>query len=161
MALPIRAYRIVKRKFVAAAFSGEGARLYGGRWNSAGVAVVYTSGSIALTILEWRAHLTQWPAPPMVIIEVEFDPSLIWAPAKLPPNWRQYPHPKADATIEDNWIESGRSAILKLPSAIVPTEFNYLLNPAHPDFDKITIGREHIFKADPRLAPLAPATPSV
>ena len=74
MASTIHAYRIVKRKFVAAAFSGEGARLYGARWNSIGVAVVYTSSAISLTILEWRAHLTQWPAPSMVIIETEFDP---------------------------------------------------------------------------------------
>jgi hypothetical protein len=71
----IQAYRIVKRKFLSTAFSGEGARLYGGRWNSPGVAVVYTSSALSLAILEWRCHLSQWPAPPAVIIEIEFDAS--------------------------------------------------------------------------------------
>ena len=155
MSSPIRAYRIVKRKFVAAAFSGEGARWYGGRWNSIGVAVVYTSSTISLTILEWRAHLTQWPAPPMVIIETEFDPSLVWIPPKLPADWQRYPYPKTNAAIGDNWVKSARSAVLRLPSAIVPTEFNYLLNPAHPDFPRIAIGKARVFRADPRLVPLA------
>src|SRR5580658_1617758 len=144
-----------KRKFVGSAFSGEGARRYGGRWNSTGVAVVYTSSAISLAILEWRAHLSQWPAPPSVIIELEFDASLVWSPAKLPANWKRWPSPKANAAVGDHWARSGRSAVLKLPSAIVPTEFNYLLNPAHPDFGKISLGRPQVFKADPRLGPLA------
>ena len=147
----VRAYRILKRKFVGTAFSGEGSRLYGGRWNSKGVAVIYVSGALSLAILEWRVHLTQWPGPPSVIIEIEFDPSSIWAPAKLPPHWQRYPSPKANAAVGDNWVASGRSAVLKLPSAIVPNEFNYLLNPAHPDFKRITIGKPCVFKADPRL----------
>jgi RES domain-containing protein len=84
---PIRAYRILKRKFVGSAFSGEGARLYGGRWNSTGIAVVYTSSAISLAILEWRAHLTQWPSPPSVIIEIEFDDWQL-AIGQVPPYWR-------------------------------------------------------------------------
>ena len=71
----IRAYRILKRKFVATAFSGQGARLFGGRWNSPGVGVVYTAGAVSLGILEWRVHLTQWPAPPHVLIEI--DPQIV------------------------------------------------------------------------------------
>jgi RES domain-containing protein len=152
----LEAYRILKRGFVGAAFSGEGARRYGGRWNSAGIAVVYTSSTISLAILEWRAHLTQWPAPPSVIIKIEFDSSLVWSPAKLPTNWKRWPCPKTTAAVGDNWVRSGKSAVLKLPSALVPTELNYVLNPAHPDFGKIRLGRPQVFKADPRLGPLAP-----
>lgn len=158
VATGIRAYRILKREFVSAAFSGEGARLYGGRWNSPGVAVVYTSGLLSLAILEWRAHLTQWPAPPHVLIEIEFDASLVWSPPKLPSHWRRYPSSKANAAVGDNWVRSGRSAVLRVPSATVPpghVEYNYLLNPAHPDFGKIKIGKPSIFKADPRVGPLA------
>jgi RES domain-containing protein len=154
----IQAYRIVKRKFLSTAFSGEGARLYGGRWNSPGVAVVYTSSALSLAILEWRCHLSQWPAPPAVIIEIEFDASLVWAPPRLPTNWRRYPSSKPNAAVGDNWVHSGRSAVLRLPSATVPTdhqEFNYLVNPAHPDFRLIKIGKQRPFKADPRLGPLA------
>ena len=155
VATRIQAYRILKRKFVASAFSGEGARKYGGRWNSAGVPVVYTSGAISLAMLEWRTNLTQWPAPPSVIIEIEFDASLVWSPAKLPVNWQRWPSPKTNAAVGDNWVNSGRSAVLKLPSAVVPREFNYLLNPTHPDFGKISLGKSQVFKADPRLGPLA------
>jgi RES domain-containing protein len=158
VATNIRAYRILKRKFVDAAFSGEGARLYGGRWNSPGVAVVYTSSVISLAILEWRCHLTQWPAPPSVLIEIEFDASLVWSPSRLPTNWWLYPFTMFNAAIGDHWVRSGRSAVLKLPSAMVPRdheEYNYLLNPAHPDFGKIRIGKPRDFRIDPRLGPLA------
>ncbi len=155
MAKRIESYRILKRRFVSAAFSGEGARRYGGRWNSAGVAVVYTSSSISLAILEWRAHLTQWPAPASVIIRIEFDASLVWSPAKLPTNWKRWPCPKTTAAVGDTWVRSGRSAVLKLPSAVVPAEFNYVLNPAHAEFGKIRLGRPQVFKADSRLGPLA------
>jgi RES domain-containing protein len=159
MAARIRAYRIVHRRFVATAFSGEGARLYGGRWNSKGVAVVYTSSTASLTILEWRANLTQWPAPPMVIVELEFDPALVWSPTRLPPNWKRYPYPKTNAFVGDSWVKSGRSAVLKLPSAIVSTEHNYLLNPAHPDFKTIAIGKQRVFRVDPRLVIHPSGTP--
>lgn len=151
----LKAYRIVKRKFVGNAFSGDGAKVYGGRWNSPGVSVVYTSGSIALAVLEWRAHLTQWPPPPVMIIEVQFDPALVLTVAKLPRTWKQHPAPKANAGVGDNWVAAGKSAILKLPSAVVPEEFNYLLNPAHPDFTKIIRGKPHLLKIDLRLGSLA------
>jgi RES domain-containing protein len=154
----IRAYRILKQRFIRSAFSGEGARLYGGRWNSPGFAVIYTSSSISLAILEWRAHLSQWPAPPCVMIEVEFDVSLVWSPSKLPADWKRWPYPRTNAAVGDSWLRSGRSAVLRLPSATVPEdymEYNYLLNPAHPEFGKIKIGRPRVFKIDPRLGPVA------
>ena len=110
---------------------------------------------MSLAILEWRANLTQWPTPPSVIIEIEFDASLVWSPTKLPAGWKRWPYPITNAAVGDNWVRSGRSAVLELPSAVVPEEFNYILNPAHPDFGKISIGKPRVFKADPRLGPLA------
>jgi RES domain-containing protein len=151
----IQAWRILKRGFAGSAFSGEGARRYGGRWNSTGTAVVYTSSGIALAILEWRANLTQWPPPSSVIIQIEFDASLVWSPPKLPAGWKRWPCPKTNAAVGDNWARSGRTAVLKLPSAVVPAEFNYILNPPHPDFARISIGKPRVFKADTRLGPLA------
>jgi RES domain-containing protein len=150
----IKAYRILKRKFAGSAFSGEGARRYGGRWNSPGVAVVYTSSTISLAILEWRANLTQWPAPSSVLIEIEFDASLIWTPTKLPMGWKRWPSPNSNTAVGDNWVRSKKSAVLKMPSAVVPEEVNYILNPAHPDFRKISIGKPRRFEPDPRLGPL-------
>ena len=151
----VTAYRIVKREFVARAFSGEGARLYGGRWNSPGVSIVYTSSSISLAILEWRAHLSQWPAPPVMIIEIQFPLSVIWTPSRLPRDWAQTPAPKSTAALGNHWVKSGKSSVLKLSSAIIPKEFNYLLNPAHPQFGMITRGRARLFEVDPRLGALA------
>jgi RES domain-containing protein len=151
----LSAYRIVKRSFVSTAFSGEGARLYGGRWNSPGTSVVYTSSTIALAVLEWRAHLTQWPAPPVMIIEIEFSPDLVLTQPKLPRHWKQLPSQKANAAIGDNWVKSGKSAVLRIPSAIVPDEFNFLINPAHPDFGKIARGKPRLLRVDQRLGPLA------
>jgi RES domain-containing protein len=153
----VLAFRILKRNYSREAFSGEGARLYGGRWNSPGIAVVYASSTLSLAILEWRCHLSQWPAPAAVLIEIEFDSAMVWSPPKLPPNWRRYPTSKSNAAVGDNWVRARRSAVLKLPSATVPTEhdeYNYLLNPAHPDFALIRIGKPHPFKPDPRLGPL-------
>jgi RES domain-containing protein len=151
----LKAYRIVKRKFASSAFSGEGARLYGGWWNSSGVPLIYTSSTIALAVLEWRAHLTQWPVPPVMIIEIHFSPALVLTPAKLPHNWKQLPAPKANAAVGDNWFKVAKSAILKVPSAIVPEEFNYLLNPLHPHFGRILRGKPRLLRVDPRLGPLA------
>lgn len=151
----LKAYRIVKRRLANTAFSGEGARLYGGRWNSPGIPVVYTSSTIALAVLEWRAQLTQWPAPPVMIIEIEFSPTLVRSPSKLPHNWKQLPAPKACAAVGDNWVRSGESALLRVPSAIVPEELNYLINPLHADFAKIVRGKPRLLRVDQRLGPLA------
>lgn len=147
------AWRIVKSKHAAGAFSGEGAARSGGRWNSRGVAVVYTSGTKSLTALENLVHLN----PPVhfkyVAIRITFDPALveIVPPQTLPRNWRDEPPPLASKRIGDTWVREGRTAVLALPSVIISGELNYLLNPAHPDFKKISIGPAQRFTFDPRL----------
>ena len=151
----ITVIRIIGRKFAGNAFSGDGARLYGGRWNIIGTSMVYTAGSISLAILEWRAHLAQWPAPAVSVIEVGLDESLIWIPSRLPSNWNRVPAPAAAAEFGDEWIKSGRSVAMRIPSAVVPQEWNYLLNPAHPHFSKLAIGKPRAIKPDARLGPLA------
>jgi RES domain-containing protein len=147
----ISSFRIVKRKFVRTAFSGLGARLYGGRWNSVGTSMIYTAGSLSLAILEWRVHLAQWPPPPLVVIEVEFDEALVWTPARLPQQWKRFPPPRSVAALGDNWIKMQRSAVMRVPSAVVSREWNYLLNPNHRDFSKVIIGRPREFHPDERL----------
>src|SRR6266404_7049775 len=147
----LTAFRLVKRKFAANAFSGEGARLYGGRWNSVGTSRVYTAGALSLAVLEWRVHLAQWPAPLLAVIEVSFDEALVWTPGKLPAGWKRYPSSIATARFGDAWIKSQRSAIMRVPSAIVPDEWNYLINPAHPDFAALAIRKAWTFDPDPRL----------
>lgn len=147
------AWRIVKEKHAADAFSGRGAADFGGRWNSRGVAVVYTSGTQSLAALEILVHLTGQRTAKYMAISIEFDPALVEEfPINRPPgDWRQEPPPLAAQQIGDHWVEQNRSPILKLPSVIIPGEPNYVLNPAHPDFSKIVIGNPGPFTLDPRL----------
>ncbi|MEQ8821576.1 MAG: RES family NAD+ phosphorylase [Sumerlaeia bacterium] len=147
------AWRIVKEKYAAAAFDGEGAMRYGGRWNSRGSRVIYTSGSLALAALETLVHLNPPVAFRYVRFRVEFPDKLLTeiATGDLPADWRIEPPGPATQTLGDHWIRDGRSAVLAVPSTIVPEEVNYLLNPAHGDFGRIAIGEAQTFAFDPRL----------
>ncbi len=148
------AWRIVQAHVADRAFTGEGARRYGGRWNSKGFAVVYTSSSISLAILEVFVHIPIYDIlEEYVFIPVEFDQkwSIALNPDELPDNWNKGPSPQAIKQIGDSWVEGRQSVILEVPSAIVPTEKNYLINPAHPDFSKLKIGSPAKFEFDPRL----------
>ena len=150
----IRAWRIVKTRYSADAFSGEGARLYGGRWNSAGTAMVYTAGSESLATLELLVHLHNTSVlPSFSICPIDFDESLveILDAAKLPADWRESPPPTSIQTIGDDWISRGSSVVLRVPSAVITNEYNYLINPAHRNFKKLAIGSMEVFKLDPRL----------
>ena len=150
----IRAWRIVKTRYSADAFSGEGARLYGGRWNSPGVTMVYTAGSKSLATLELLVHLDNTSVlPSFSNCPVDFDDSLVESidSATLPRDWRQSPSPISLQAVGDDWISRGSSVVLRVPSAVTEGEYNYLLNPAHVDFKKLIIGRMEAFKLDPRL----------
>ncbi len=152
--MTVRAWRITKAKHAATAFTGGGAKASGGRWNSTGTAIVYTASSASLAILEMLVHLQ---APDLmkryVIFEVTFDESLAttFDPARLPRIWRRSPTLKTNQQIGDTWAATGNSAVLRLPSVIVPSEWNYLLNPAHHDFSKIMISPKQPINFDPRL----------
>lgn len=147
------AWRIVRAKHAAIALSGKGAAKTGGRWNSRGVAVVYTSCSKSLAALETLVHLNPPVMFRFVAIRIGFDDTLVeTTPLKaLPVDWRVEPPPPTTKRLGDAWVRAGHSAILALPSVIIPGELNYLLNPAHPDFKEIVIGRRQPFTFDPRL----------
>ncbi len=148
-----RAWRIVKARHATTAFDGEGARLNGGRWNSPSERVVYASATKSLAALETLVHLIPPVTFKYVAIPIEFEESLIEAIrlGSLPFDWGDNPPPPSAQAIGDIWVEEARSAILELPSAIVPSESNYLLNPLHPDFHRIVIGKPEIFSFDRRL----------
>ena len=151
----VRASRIVKTRYSADAFTGEGARLYGGRWNSPGTAIVYTAGSTSLATLELLVHLNTSVLPRFSICPVDFDDSLVELldPAALPRDWRQSPPPNSLRVVGDDWISRGSSVVLRVPSAVIEREYNYLINPAHVDFEKLVIGKLEVFTLDPRLIP--------
>ena len=150
----IRAWRIVKGKHAATAFTGDGARLTGARWTSPGVAVVYLADSVPLAILEMLVHLeAEELVKRYVLYEASFDEALVTAAdvGKLPRNWRASTPPEALRRIGDAWRQCCRSAVLRVPSAVVPSEWTFLLNPAHPDFGRVAIGPAQVVRFDPRL----------
>jgi RES domain-containing protein len=150
----LTAWRIVKAKHAAAAFDGEGARVLGGRWNTPGTRMVYTSSTAALAALEMLVHLNRaLTLPAYVLIRCTFEKSLVTALdiARLPRDWRSYPAPPQLQTLGDQWAKQGDSAVLRVPSVIVDKEINYLLNPAHRDFHRIRIHAAESFSFDLRL----------
>lgn len=148
----MEAWRITRARKSADAFSGDGARLFGGRWNSPGIPMVYTAGSRSLAILEVLAHLTKSALlNHYVLYRLECDDSLVQILSDLPAGWNLEPPTPASQSVGDAWIESGTHPVLSVPSAIVPEERNYLLNPAHPEFSRIVIARPATYRIDPRL----------
>jgi RES domain-containing protein len=150
----ITAWRIVKTRHAANAFDGEGARLEGGRWNSPGTPVVYTSGSAALAALELLVHLGRGSIlSAYVLIACAFEDALVAQldQRRLPSNWRSYPAPTELQLIGDAWVKAGTSAVLEVPSAVIATDANYLLNPRHTDFRTIRVSDQKRFEYDPRL----------
>ena len=150
----ITAWRVVKWRFASKAFDGEGARISGGRWNSAGQAVVYTAATTSLGLLEMLVHTVAGLLPFYVSIPATFKPDLVEKVKfeKLPADWRSIPAPSELQQIGDEWAESMRSCILEVPSVIVPHESNFIINPKHPDFSSLEIGEAINLDMDQRLA---------
>lgn len=150
----MRLWRLCKRRH--AAFDGQGARLSGGRWNRRGTAVVYTSETLSLAALELLVHCDPSLLPSdLVEIAAELPEGLAVERveiAGLPRAWRRYPAPDALAQIGTDWARAASSAALSVPSVVVPRERNVLLNPAHPDFRRVRVGRPEPFSLDSRLA---------
>ena len=150
----IRAWRVVKSKHASHAFDGEGSRLYGSRWNSPGVKIVHVSETLSLAILEIIAHLqNSAPLPQYVVFSVDFDTSLVARVemSELSPDWRASPSPSAAQQIGDLWVRRASSAVLEVPSALIPHERNYLLNPSHPAFTRVVISAQMPFDVDSRV----------
>ncbi len=147
-------YRIAKCVY-ADDLSGTGARLYGGRWNSEGRSAIYMASSASLAVLEVLVHL-----PPLMIpndyclVEMEVPENSISTidPEELPVNWKDISPPLALKQLGDAFLKKQDHLVLKLPSAIVPKEFNYLLNPLHKDMKKVKILQKQHFDFDERLA---------
>jgi RES domain-containing protein len=151
----IAAYRIVKSRWAASAFEGEGARRTGGRWNSVGVPMVYTAESRSLAALEVLVHL-EGPARGFSIVRCEFEDVLVETVRfeELPLDWRSSPAPAALAAIGDAWRARASSVVLSVPSAVVAGEHNYLLNPRHASFSQVRIGGPEPFPYDDRIVAL-------
>jgi RES domain-containing protein len=151
----MRVWRICKAEHVATAFTGEGAMLYGGRWHHPGIPVVYCSESRALAALEQLVHLHRNRLPPnFVCFPVEIPDGLAIGEVRiedLPAEWRRQPGAPELRDIGTGWAEAGETVVLRAPSAVVPEEHNFVLNPRHPDFGRLAIGDPEPFAFDERL----------
>ena len=147
-------YRLTLERYADSAFSGEGPRRVGSRWTPPGYPAVYTASSIALAVLEILVHTDASVMPTHRVIRVTVPDTVnttVIDPAELPDDWRQTPAPPALRTIGKTWLDAGETAILEVPSAIVPQESNYVLNPLHADFKRLSIGKADPFALDTRL----------
>ncbi len=134
---------------------GNGARLYGGRWNSIGRPAVYVAGSESLAILEILVHLKNTKVLDSYVLftlELDEEDALLLNNEDLPSNWKEEPAPLETAEIGDQWLSSNNSLALAVPSVVVPRELNYILNINHPNFDKlIKTMKRHEISIDTRL----------
>lgn len=148
----IEVWRIVKTRYADRAFDGEGARRSGGRWNSPGRPVVYTAATISLAVLEIFVHLKDREIlSSYSVIPARVKEKHVEDLAELPAGWRSYPAPPELQMIGDEWLQSERSVVLRVPSVVVESESNYLINPLHSAFEQIEIGDPRPFVVDPRL----------
>jgi RES domain-containing protein len=151
----VRVWRLCRAVRAKDPLGGEGGLFVSGRWHHLGTRIVYTSATLSLAALETLVHMKRAMAPPdLVAVEIEipdFVPVERLTLSKLAGGWDAYPAPASARDMGTNWVAAKRTAILEVPSAIIPRESNYLLNPAHPHLRRIrTVGRAP-FSLDPRL----------
>ena len=150
----ISAWRLVRAELAGRAFDGEGARLYGGRWNPPGLPAVYTAGNRSLAALEVLVHLPKpLRAAAFALHRIEFDEAEVetLAAEALPGDWNLFPPPTSTQNTGRDWLLRGERAVLAVPSVLLPEERIYVLNPRHPAFATLRPERERFFFFDPRL----------
>jgi len=147
------AWRVIKKKHQKNALTGEGARLFGGRWNTSGQAIIYSAETLSGALLEILVHGNRQLLPHYVFYRLVF-PKRIMSEVKiadLPKHWRSSPPPPEVGQIGDRWCIEQRSAVLRVPNTVVPLETNYLVNPAHADYRLVEIEGPTDFVVDDRL----------
>jgi RES domain-containing protein len=151
----MRIWRLCRTPYAAEAFSGEGARRFGGRWNSRGVSMVYASTSLALAAIELFVHLEPGQAPDdLVYISAEMpegEPARTLHAAELPPAWWTDNGAVATRELGDAWIRAGSSLALLVPSVPIRAEWNVLFNPHHPGMSEVQIDPPQPFVFDARM----------
>ncbi|MGP8270882.1 MAG: RES family NAD+ phosphorylase [Terracidiphilus sp.] len=150
----MRIWRICRARFADEAFSGQGARRFGGRWNSPGVPMVYSSSSLALAAMELFVHLEPNQQPDDLVsiaaLLPEGEPALRLEPDDLPPRWWTDDFAPLRA-IGDKWIGENKSLAIEVPSAALRMEWNVLVNPLHPAIAEIKIEKPQPFNFDARM----------
>jgi RES domain-containing protein len=153
----MRVWQICRKPYVDIALDGIGGMYTSGRWHSKGNPIVYTASSAALAALEVLVHVDPLMAPAdLRLLAIELPDHLsieVLEPITLPEGWHSVPAPAPAAlqTIGSSWLTSGRTAALNVPSAVVTIERNFLLNPRHPEVQRVRILSNDAFSYDTRL----------
>jgi RES domain-containing protein len=150
-----RVYRILRRRFAKRPFDGEGAYRFGGRWSSPGTRLAYAAEHMSLAMIEYFVHLDPENAPrDLVLVAADIPDSVSRSSValrQLPANWRATPAAPELAAIGDRFVRERRAAILIVPSALAPSESNWLINPAHSHSARIRIQAPEPFAYDFRF----------
>ncbi len=151
----LTAYRICKTKFAAVWFDGEGSYRYGGRWNSRGSRISCLAETLALAAMEMLVHLNN---DELLFAysygAAQFDERLVLPVEEfkdLPEGWNASTPPLALQQIGDEWIKTAASAVLRVPTSVLPIGSNYLINIGHPDFKEINLSEPQKLTFDKRL----------
>jgi RES domain-containing protein len=149
----VRVWRIASVTY--SAFDGEGARRHGSRWTPRGSPAVFASATLSLAALERFVHIDPDLEPEaLVAIAVDVGADVAIESVRtsdLPDDWRTYPAPPALALIGERWLRERRTAVLSVPSVVIPHERNFILNPRHTEFPNLTVGPAGAFSFDPRM----------
>lgn len=150
----MKVFRLSREKY-ATTLSGAGAAIKGGRWNSIGFELIYTAGNRSLAMAEVAVHFTLATLPEdymMVTINIPDDMVIMEiSEADLPLNWNGFPHPASTQKLGDHFILERKYCIAKIPSVVTKGDFNFLINPNHKDFSKITVFETEKFPFDKRI----------
>ncbi|MBZ5607184.1 MAG: RES family NAD+ phosphorylase [Acidobacteriia bacterium] len=150
-----RVYRILRKPYSKQPLNGEGAYRFGGRWSSPGTRLAYTAEHLSLAMIEYFVHIDPDDAPEdLVVVTAEIPASVSRTSIhvrQLPANWLQSPAPPELTAIGDRFVRDRRAAILIVPSALAPSESNWLVNPGHPEFSKIRLHSVEAFRYDSRF----------
>jgi RES domain-containing protein len=149
----MRLWRIAQRKYALDKLCA-GTALYGGRWNPVGMPALYCGESVAITALEKLVHIGATPLPPLVLVAVDIsDPALVYEPgsAALPHGWDELPMSAAAQSFGATWLTQGTELAMKIPSAIVQEDSNFVINPTHPDYAHVSLTIIRPFTFDVRL----------
>ena len=148
----MKVYRIAGKKHASDIY-GSGAAIFGGRWNRKGSPVLYTGESKEIALLELIVHTPPAIVPALDILTLEIpDDSIFEIEIKdLPNNWTNYPAPSILAEIAEEWIASNKSIALKVPSSVIHSSRNYILNCRHPEYHAVKVIEQVGFRFDRRL----------
>ena len=151
----MQVFRLIRKRYASEPLSGRGAANFGARWNSVGVELIYTAANRSLAMAEVAVHLSVGTMPDgylMATVDVPDDISRYQLDARnLPPGWSVFPYIAATQKIGDQFVANSQHCVLQVPSVVTSGDHNYLLNPNHPEFRRITIVSLDEFEFDKRF----------